>query len=252
MIIQLDPVSDTPFRAHWREGREREAVLNSADLQIVRHNARRIVFLVEAVQAAHTVGFAHGEERQPWAPAFQRAAARIYFETVTVEFARSLACAFGECASLMRDHELGVPPIEDWMIVRRYLGSVAEALRSHPGVADHECVEPAGLIPQPTLGILRHDLIAGLVHPEGLERLMRAAKGVGIHCDLQLAGGLSAEELEWLRALADGSRVVDIAQQFGLSRRGMYRALAEIWTKLGVQGRSQGLTLVAEQGLLSR
>ena len=59
---------------------------------------------------------------------------------------------------------------------------------------------------------------------------------------------LSDEELEWLRRLARGDRIGDIAIESGLSRRSLYRRLDDLWAKLGVVNRAQGIAMASRKG----
>lgn len=61
---------------------------------------------------------------------------------------------------------------------------------------------------------------------------------------------LAPDEIDWLRALAHGTRVADLARESGYSERAMYRELRKLWNRLGVANRAQGLARAGELGLL--
>jgi DNA-binding NarL/FixJ family response regulator len=61
---------------------------------------------------------------------------------------------------------------------------------------------------------------------------------------------VSDRELRWLRNLADGTPVADIACQEGYSIRSMYRILSRTYRKLEASNRTQALLRAAEEGLL--
>jgi DNA-binding NarL/FixJ family response regulator len=61
----------------------------------------------------------------------------------------------------------------------------------------------------------------------------------------------SSTELEWLRLLASGLRVAELADRAGYSEREMYRRLSRLYSRLGVQGRTQALLYVERLGLLA-
>lgn len=57
-------------------------------------------------------------------------------------------------------------------------------------------------------------------------------------------------EVRWLRALAAGSTVADLAATHAYSEREMYRLLADLYHRLGVSGRIPALMRAARYGLL--
>ncbi|MDH5374029.1 MAG: hypothetical protein OEX97_13885 [Acidimicrobiia bacterium] len=59
---------------------------------------------------------------------------------------------------------------------------------------------------------------------------------------------VAREEIEWLRALGRGMTVAGTAAQFGLSERVMYRRLRATYTKLGVSGRVEAISLAVRLG----
>ena len=61
---------------------------------------------------------------------------------------------------------------------------------------------------------------------------------------------LDERELELLKRLAAGVAIADIAAEMGYSERSVYRALANLWKKLGVPGRNEGVQKAASVGLL--
>ncbi len=64
------------------------------------------------------------------------------------------------------------------------------------------------------------------------------------------ARALSAEKLSWLRALAAGSTVAQLAGQAGYSERAMFRLLRSLYRDMGVGGRVEALMRAQEQGWL--
>jgi len=61
---------------------------------------------------------------------------------------------------------------------------------------------------------------------------------------------LSEREIEWLRELASGATVAELAGRVGYSERAMYRLLKNLYAQMGVQSRTQALMLAKELGLL--
>ena len=68
--------------------------------------------------------------------------------------------------------------------------------------------------------------------------------------DVGQARALSAERLSWLRTLATGSTVAQLASQAGYSERAMFRLLRSLYRDIGVGGRVEALMWAQEQGWL--
>jgi DNA-binding NarL/FixJ family response regulator len=61
---------------------------------------------------------------------------------------------------------------------------------------------------------------------------------------------LSAQETQWIRALASGATVAELADQVGYSERELYRLLKRLYTHLGVKRRSEALVRAGTLGLV--
>ncbi|MEV4139347.1 DNA-binding response regulator [Dactylosporangium sp. NPDC049742] len=61
---------------------------------------------------------------------------------------------------------------------------------------------------------------------------------------------LTGEQLGWLRTLARGGTVTDLAARAGYSERAMHRLLQRVYEQLGVQGRTQALIRAQSLGLI--
>ena len=61
---------------------------------------------------------------------------------------------------------------------------------------------------------------------------------------------LTEEELDWLRSLADGMSVPDLANRSGYSTRVMFRLLNRTYKKVGANGRVGALVRSARAGLI--
>ena len=57
-------------------------------------------------------------------------------------------------------------------------------------------------------------------------------------------------ELHMLTRLAEGAAIADLAVEMSYSERTIYRALADLWQKLGVPGRTDGVCLALAEGLV--
>jgi DNA-binding NarL/FixJ family response regulator len=61
---------------------------------------------------------------------------------------------------------------------------------------------------------------------------------------------LSDQETQWIRALARGATVTDLADQVGYSERELYRLLKRLYAHLGVEKRSEALVRAGTLGLV--
>lgn len=61
---------------------------------------------------------------------------------------------------------------------------------------------------------------------------------------------LSAEEIEWLRRLAHGATVAELAKESFHSERDMYRALRRLYSRIGASSRAEAIVAATRLGLL--
>jgi DNA-binding NarL/FixJ family response regulator len=61
---------------------------------------------------------------------------------------------------------------------------------------------------------------------------------------------LSDQETEWIRALAGGTTVAELADRVGYSERELYRLLKQLYTRLGAETRSEALVRAGTLGLV--
>jgi DNA-binding NarL/FixJ family response regulator len=62
---------------------------------------------------------------------------------------------------------------------------------------------------------------------------------------------LSTQEMQWIRALARGATVTELADQVGYSERELYRLLKRLYARLGVERRSEALVRAGTLGLVN-
>jgi DNA-binding NarL/FixJ family response regulator len=62
--------------------------------------------------------------------------------------------------------------------------------------------------------------------------------------------GPSDREVEWLRALASGTTVGQLASRTGYSERAMFRLLRQLYARIGVSNRTEALIRAHERGWL--
>jgi DNA-binding NarL/FixJ family response regulator len=103
---------------------------------------------------------------------------------------------------------------------------------------------------QASAEVLRRTVSATIEGQAVLPAPVAAALVVGIGIDATSALVLSAERLSWLRALAAGSTVAQLADQAGYSERAMFRLLRSLYRDMGVGGRVEALMRAQEQGWL--
>jgi DNA-binding NarL/FixJ family response regulator len=90
---------------------------------------------------------------------------------------------------------------------------------------------PAATTPQPS-SKFRYDLLA-----------LSRESGVG-------EAELPTAQLEWLRALAQGITVAQLAERHGYSERAMFRHLRDLYARMGAKGRTEALMLANRRGWL--
>lgn len=61
---------------------------------------------------------------------------------------------------------------------------------------------------------------------------------------------VSPDEVSWLRFMAGGGTVADLAENIGYSERAMFRQLKSLYQRLGVRSRTEALLWASQRGLL--
>jgi DNA-binding NarL/FixJ family response regulator len=67
----------------------------------------------------------------------------------------------------------------------------------------------------------------------------------------QDSGWITHEELEWLRVLATGATIQELAEQVAYSERSLYRLLHDLYQRMGVSNRTEAVLEAARRGLLN-
>lgn len=62
---------------------------------------------------------------------------------------------------------------------------------------------------------------------------------------------LSDEEVGWLRAMAAGATVLELADDVGYSERAMFRRLKEMYKRIDVDNRTEALLWASQRGVLA-
>lgn len=160
-----------------------------------------------------------------------------------------------------RGRRLLVVPVEEQADVDRlrrlcadHPELVAVALVSDPSPAVHREVLAAGASgavtdsspPAAIAGAVRAALSGYFLLPGDVVRDL--VQGTG--ANPWVAGELDEAERGWLGALAAGCSVRALAEEVGYSERTMHRRLGNLYRRLGVENRTQALTVAARCGLL--
>ncbi len=98
--------------------------------------------------------------------------------------------------------------------------------------------------------VLRRTVAATIDGQAVLPAAVVAALVAGAGVDAGPARVLSAERLSWLRELAAGGTVAQLASQVGYSERAMFRLLRSLYRDMGVGGRIEALMRAQERGWL--
>lgn len=149
------------------------------------------------------------------------------------------------------------PPYEPlpprWATFIEYLDAVAASLTEDES-QDWRKVRPSTRTTDlPTAkapAVIRFDLLAELVEAAVVEQLIEISTSVRDYATAALEPTVTDEERDWLQRLARGERVVEMAIDCGLSQRAMYRALKQLWDKLDVNGRADGMVAATRLGLV--
>lgn len=97
---------------------------------------------------------------------------------------------------------------------------------------------------------IEHIRDAVLAALQGLTLLpTNVVRSIALSDDGRGEGGLSGEEARWLRFLARGGTVTQLARASGFSEREMYRRLKHVYRRLGVETRAQALVRASSLGL---
>lgn len=146
----------------------------------------------------------------------------------------------------------GSPPeVEgDWILVTEtyarladaYMEAIDDDVGAEPAAEAREIV-PLYTLDYPTMGrVLDATLVA---------RFQAAVEAVLAALDHhQQTNPLSADEIDLVRRLVDGRPISDLAAELGRSDRSIYRALRNIWIRVGASSRSEGVAIITARGWL--
>lgn len=205
----------------------------------------------EAIAQGHTFGIEAGEHTELHTLSYQRAATPIYAETLPWSYLTELAAKFNEAAAQMAMVEVPDNVAGPWETVRSYLRSATTALtEAAPGPPKTATPEDIATIAPTTPPVMRFGHLARIVHPNGARQLIAAARAVEQACGEDDECPLSEQEKSWMVRIINGDRTLDIAEDDGYSERSLYRALSDLWERLGVDNRLEAIALVTDNGWL--
>ena len=216
----------------------------------------RIAGGAAAILEAHLLGVAEGPHEEPWTLGYHRDSVHIYAQSLPPWYQSDIAALFGRSTRTMGGCTIPARLAEDWVIVTNYMVSARTAILDWLASGEPEPHQRASTS-VPTVDeqetpplVIRFDALARLTTSDGASRLEQAAIAVRHHMEAPVPEVLDDRELELLKRLADGAAIVDIAAEMGYSERSVYRALANLWKRLGVPGRKEGVQKAASVGLL--
>lgn len=205
--------------------------------------AGRIRRFAEAVQQGHQFGIEPGLHDEPWTMDFQRLGVEVYTQTLPWSYLTRLATAFADCADLMASVEAPVAISQEWLRMHEYLQSASKAIyESTPETIESDELISAEDIDPTTPPVMPFGKLAGLMSVKGAAALA-AIGAVEDACDAHDHCPITEQEKEWLRRLRDGDRTLDIAADDGYSERSLYRALSQLWERIGVENRREAIGL---------
>lgn len=136
---------------------------------------------------------------------------------------------------------------------------------------EHEELPVVGVLPEPTLHSYCRALAAGATAivaddaplPELVDAVKAALRNMTLlptnvartlatgESDQADATPISADEAEWLRAIARGTTIAQLAEQASYSEREMHRLLRRLYARMGADNRAEALVLATRWGVLA-
>ncbi len=220
----------------------------AASVEAVGHVATRIRRFAESIQQAHQFGIGPGEATEPWTTAFQREAVGVYASVLPPDYLRRLASGFRDAAGRMVELSAPVDAALEWGRVEAYLLAAATAIDEQVPSVEDVAATGADELDDVTPPVMPFDRLAEMMHPDGAASLRDAGAAVELVCGGADPSPLTDQEAEWVRQLMAGARSIDVARASGYSERSLYRALSDLWHRLGVENRTEGIALISSHG----
>jgi len=210
--------------------------------------AGRIRRYCEAIAQGHDFGIGQGQHNELWSIEYQRDATPIYAETIPWDYLHDLAASFDRIAGQMLVLSVPQETVQAWDMVHRYLRSATTALTeaAPQPVLKIATDEAVPIIEPVTPPLMRFGKLAAITNSEGTAALLDAARQVEHACGKDDRNPLTEQEKAWIHRLIAGDRVADISTNDGYSERSMYRALSDLWDRLGVRNRTEAIAHVID------
>jgi len=189
-----------------------------------------------------------GEVGEPWTLEFQREAVGVYASALPWEYLVGLANGFKDAADLMVTVAGPKTAATEWGRMQQYLRSAAKAIGEHAPADTASVRRRAEELAPTTPPVMPFDKIARLINRDGAEALQAIGAAIERCCGEVDDCPLTDQELEWMRCIVAGDRSIDIAESAGYSERSFYRALSDLWERLGVDDRIEAIALVVDRG----
>ncbi len=212
--------------------------------------ARRVAGFSNAITQGHEFGIAPGPHAQMWTPEYSRAALEIFETAFPWVYLVRMADGFDECDDAMVEMSTVLEHDIEWTRLQQYLRSVSRAIREKAPAANYEKAY-ASELEDSTPPIMPFRQLAELTSSEAAAEMHRCANEVVQLCGEFVDNPLNALQIEWMRRLGRGEKIIDLARSAGYSERTMYRALNQLWEELGVSNRSEAIALASEKGWMN-
>ncbi len=215
---------------------------HASDESALRTATHRTARLGEGLVDAHDGGVEPGHIAVPWSREFHVAALREYRSAYSPLVVQWLAELSARAVAVMACRPCPVGVAGSWTILQSHLLMAASVL------ADPEQKPPpmemaSGEAPLDHLPI---DRLAGLVAEEGARTFAAAAAEVERVVEAEGVSSIENSDLEVLRGLAAGNRVLDVAINNGYSERSIYRRVGRICRLLGVNTKAEAIAVAAK------
>ncbi len=230
-------------------------VVGPADeVAAIGHVARRIRRFAEAIDQAHRFEIGPGDHTEAWSLEFQQQAVHIYASVLPWSYLLGLASGFRNATQLMDRLDGPTTAAIEWTRMRTYLSSAAQAIYDDAPPNVDAAPKTADQLLAQTPPVMPFDRLALILSTEGAATLRATGAAIEGCCAETLApdpSPLTDQEADWLGQLASGIRTLDIARESGYSERSLYRALADLYKRLGVRNRQEALTLAIDRSWIS-
>lgn len=185
-----------------------------------------------------------------WSQEFCNEALSVFTTAFPWLYLVRMADGFDECDDAMVELSTVLDHGIEWTRLQQYLRSVSRAIRENAPPSDYE-KGSASELEDATPPIMPFRNLAQLASTNGAIEMHRCATEVVQLCGEYADNPLNALQIEWMRRLGQGEKIIDLARSAGYSERTMYRALNQLWDELGVRNRAEAIALVSEKGWLN-